>query len=66
VKAPKIIPEIRLDGDYGNTFSILEKVTEELIKAGAGKEYIEKYLNEAVAGDYDHLLGVTMKYVDLY
>ena len=26
----------------------------------------DKYLNEAAAGDYDHLLGVTMKYVDVY
>ena len=39
---------------------------EELIKAGADKDYIKKYLNEATAGDYDHLLGVTMKYVDVY
>ena len=66
MKAPKIIPEIRLDGDYGNAFAILEKVTKELIKAGADKDYIKKYLNEATAGDYDHLLGVTMKYVDVY
>jgi len=66
VKAPKIIPEIRLNGNNGDSFTILSKVTEELIKAGADKEYVEKYLNEATAGDYDHLLGVTMKYVDVY
>jgi hypothetical protein len=66
VKGPKIIPEIRLDGDIGNAFAILEKVTKELFKAGADKDYIEKYLNEAVGGDYDHLVGVTMKYVDVY
>ena len=49
-----------------NFFAIISKTTEELIKAGADKEYVEKYLNEATAGDYDHLLGVTMKYVDVY
>ena len=66
MKAPKIIPEIKLNGNNGDSFTILSKVTEELIKAGADKEYVEKYLNEATAGDYDHLLGVTMKYVDVY
>jgi hypothetical protein len=66
VKGPKIIPEIRLNGDNGNAFAILCKVTKELIKAGADNEYVKKYLNEATAGDYDHLLGVTMKYVDVF
>ena len=66
MKEPKTIPEIKLNGNNGDSFSILSKVTEELIKAGADKEYVEKYLNEAVAGDYDHLLGVTMNYVDVY
>ena len=66
MKEPKIIPEIKLNGNNGDSFLILSKVTEELIKAGADKEYVEKYLNEATAGDYEHLLGVTMKYVDVY
>ena len=66
MKGPKIIPEIKLDDHNGDSFTILSKATEELIKAGADKEYVEKYLNEATAGDYDHLLGVTMNYVDVY
>ena len=66
MKGPKIIPEIKLNGNNGDSFTILSKVTEKLMKAGADKEYVEKYLNEATAGDYDHLLGVTMKYVDVY
>ena len=66
LKEPIIIPKIKLNGTNGDSFSILSEVTEELIKAGADKEYVEKYLNEATAGDYDHLLGVTMKYVDVY
>ena len=66
MKEPKRIPEIKLNGNNGDSFAILSKATEELIKAGADKEYVEKYLNEATAGDYDHLLGVTMKYVDVY
>jgi hypothetical protein len=66
VKEPKRIPEIKLNGNNGDSFAILSKATEELIKAGADKEYVEKYLNEATSGDFDHLLGVTMKYVDVY
>jgi len=66
MKGPNIIPEIRLSKENGNAFTILGKVTKALIKAGADKEYIERYLYEATAGDYDHLLGVTMKYVDIY
>ncbi len=29
------------------------------------KEYIDKYLDEATSVDYDHLLGVSMDYVDV-
>ena len=66
MKEPKIIPEIKLNGNNGDCFAILSESAERLIKAGADKEYVEKYLNEATAGDFDHLLGVTMKYIDVY
>ena len=32
-------------------------------KAGADKEYVKKYLDEVMNGDYDNLLCVTMGYV---
>jgi hypothetical protein len=38
-------------------------VKEALRKAGADKDYIFKYQDEAMAGDYDNLLCVTMDYV---
>jgi len=36
-----------------------------LRKAGADKEYIDSYFDEATAGDYDHLIQVTMEYVEV-
>ena len=66
MKGPDKTPEVKLIGEDGNAFAILGSVTKALRKAGADKEYIDKYLNEATAGDYNHVLGVTMEYVDVY
>ncbi len=65
MKAPEERPEVKLVGEDGNAFSILGTVSEALKKAGADKEYIDQYLNKAMDGDYNHLLGVTMEYVDV-
>ena len=65
LKAPDERPKVKLVGENGNAFSILGTVSKALKKTGADKEYIDQYLNKAMAGDYDHLLGVTMEYVDV-
>jgi len=49
----------------GNAFSIMGRVKKVLMCKGADREYIEKYLKEATSGDYDHLLFVSMEYVDV-
>ena len=41
------------------------RVKQALKRAGADKEYIDEYLSEATSGDYDHLLVVSMGYVDV-
>jgi hypothetical protein len=41
------------------------RVKQSLRRAGADKEYIDKYLKEATSGDYDHLLVVSMEYVNV-
>ncbi len=58
-------PTVSLIGVNGNAFFILGKVIKALKKAGYDKEFIEKYKSEATNGDYDHLLRVTMKYVNV-
>jgi hypothetical protein len=60
---PKEKPTVKLTGADGNAFAIMGRVREALHKAGADKEYVDKYLKEAMFGDYDNLLCVTMNYV---
>jgi hypothetical protein len=58
-------PTVKLVGEDGNAFSIMGRVKKALRRAGADQEYIEKYLSEATSGDYDHLLVVSMEYVEV-
>jgi hypothetical protein len=58
-------PTVKLIGEDGNAFAIMGRVKKALMRAGADKEYIDKYLKEAISGDYDHLLVVSMEYVDV-
>ena len=50
---------------YGNAFVIIGRVRKALLKAGADKEYVDKYQEASMAGDHDNLLCVSMKYVDV-
>jgi len=43
--------------------AIIGRVKEALRKAGVDKEYVLKYQDAAMAGDYANLLCVTMDYV---
>jgi len=66
MRAPEQRPKVRLIGEDGNAFAVLGKVSKALKSAGADKEYIDQYLKKAMDGDYNHLLGVTMEYVDVF
>ena len=59
---PKTKVRVKLVGKDGNAFAILGRVRRALREAGH-QELAEQYLKEAQAGDYDHLLRVTMEYV---
>ena len=61
--APATKPTVKLTGHDGNAFSIMGRVRKALMRYGADKEYIDRYLGEAKSGDYDHLLFVSMEYV---
>jgi len=56
-------PVVKLVGTDGNAFSIMGKVSAALRKAGFPSSVINKYVEEATSGDYNHLLYVTLKYV---
>ena len=55
--------EVELVGHDGNAFAIMGKVQRALKDAGASKEELDKYLEESMSGDYDHLLRTAMKWV---
>jgi len=63
--APTTKPTVKLIGHDGNAFSIMGCVRKALMRSGADKEYIDQYLSEATSSDYDHLLFVSMEYVDV-
>jgi len=55
---------VKLIGEDGNAFHILEKVKKALERNGQ-EEDAEKFMEEAMSSDYDHLLRTAMKYVDM-
>ena len=55
-------PVLQLTGEDGNAFCILGKAARVARKNNMPWETI---LSEATQGDYDHLLGVMMKYFDV-
>nr|BDD44500.1 hypothetical protein 5 [Desulfobacteraceae bacterium] len=63
MKGPLEKPVVKLIDTNGNAFAIIGRVRDALIKAGADKEYVRQYQLQAMSGDYDNLLCVTMDYV---
>lgn len=60
-------PDITVEmvGQDGNAFSILARVRAAMKRAGVEPEEIEAFADEATDGDYDHLLGTVMKWVEV-
>jgi len=65
MKGPLTKPTVKLIGEDGNAFAVMGSVKNALRQAGADQEYIDKYLKETTSGDYDHLLVVSLEYVDV-
>lgn len=60
-KHPEI--EVELTGRDGNAFAIMGAVQRAMRQARLDSSEIDDYRNEAMSGDYDHLLVTTMKWV---
>jgi hypothetical protein len=56
--------EMKLVGIDGNAFFILGKFSKEARRQGWSKEEIDKVLDEARSGDYNHLLATIMEHVE--
>ena len=57
--------KVKLVGEDGNAFHILGKVSKALKQAGYDEDFIREYQSQAMSGDYDNLLMVTMSYVEV-
>jgi hypothetical protein len=57
--------KVQLSGEDGNAFSIIGRVRKALRRADVPDDEIDKFSEEAMAGDYDHVLQTAMKWVDV-
>jgi hypothetical protein len=55
---------VKLIGEDGNAFYILGKVSKAL-KENGYSHLVKQYKEEAMSGDYNNLLRVTMEYVNI-
>lgn len=62
-KYPNI--EVQLTGQDGNAFFIIARVNKALKEAGVSKEEIDDFMEDAMSGDYDHVLQTVMKWVNV-
>jgi len=63
VKFPNVV--VSLTEEDGNAFAILARVSKAMRKNGVDPEDIADYRKNAVFGDYNHLLQVTMQTVNV-
>ena len=57
--------EVQLSGNDGNAFAVMGSVMSALKKAGATPEELKQYQEESMSGDYDNLLRVASKWVNV-
>ena len=58
-------PTVQLTGQDGNAFAIMGTVKKALQRAGYSQEQVEKYLEESMSADYNNLLVVAQKWVNV-
>ena len=57
--------EVELIGEDGNAFNVIGKVKKALKKNNVPQETVTEFVEEATSGDYDNLLRVVTKWVDV-
>lgn len=63
VKYPNV--KVPMIGEDGNAFAILGRVQTALRRAGVSREERDAFVDEATSGDYDHLIGTVMEWVEV-
>jgi hypothetical protein len=64
-KTPKYDIDVKLTDTDGNAFAVMGAVSKALRKNDVPKEVIDKFQDECMSGDYDHLLQVCMQWVNV-
>lgn len=62
-KYPKI--KVKLTGIDGNALSLVGAVRRALRSAGVSSEEIEQFVDDALSGDYGHVIQTCMKWVSV-
>ena len=67
IKTPEglVRPEVHLTGTDGNAFAIMGTVRRALVGAENSQDVIDAFMEEAMSGDYDHVLQTAMAYADV-
>tara|TARA_R100001463_G_scaffold28798_3_gene65855 strand:- start:5300 stop:5515 length:216 start_codon:yes stop_codon:yes gene_type:complete len=60
IKYPDVI--VQLIGEDGNAFAILGRCAREARRAGVDRDEVEAFKEEAMKGDYNHLLRTCMRW----
>lgn len=56
---------VTLTGQDGNAFAVLGRCREAARNAGLSEDEIANFMDEAMAGDYDHLLQTAMRWFEI-
>ena len=57
--------KVQLTGQDGNAYAIMGAVKTALQRNDVSKEEIDKYLDESMSGDYNHLLRTACAWVEV-
>ena len=63
--ATKFDVDVQLTGTDGNAFALIGKVIAGIKKAGGTSEDVRAFQDEAMSGDYNHLLRTCMQWVNV-
>lgn len=64
IKYPEV--EVQLAGEDGNAFVIIGRVAQALARAGASRDEVSAFQEEATSGDYDNVIQTAMRWVTVY
>ena len=63
VKFPEV--HVKLTGTDGNAFAVMGAVIKAMKRAGCSADDVSEYQSDAMSGDYNHLLQVSMLTVEV-